>query len=152
MLINAENVEPTSWLSRHERARAEGLTFDFLTASDGGECVHVLSRLMSGSSDQWLTTRICEEPLESLISIFPGADWYERECAEMFDITFSGRIDCRPLLGAKRGVMRKSVLLQPRLDTPWPGAAEAGDDGRRGANPSRRRLRPAGVPETADYG
>lgn len=152
MLINAELIESGNWLSRHHIARAEGMAFDFLTASDAGDSVHVISRLINGSSDEWLTTRIGEDTLESLVSIFPSADWHERECAEMFNITIGRGAQCLPILGAQRGVMRKAILLEPRLDTAWPGAAEPGDDGRRGANPSRRRLRPPGVPEEITHG
>lgn len=147
MVIDVESVDATDWFARHHAARADGFSLDFLTGSDNGEGTVVVSRLITENAEHWLTTRISGEPLESITSVFPSADWHERELAEMFDISMSGRAECRPLLGAKRGVMRKSVLLQPRIDRPWPGAAEPDDDGRQGANPSRRRLRPPGVPE-----
>lgn len=147
MVIDVESVDATDWFARHHAARADGFSLDFLTGSDDGEGTVVVSRLITDNAEHWLTTRISGEPLESITSVFPSADWHERELAEMFDISITGRHECQPLLGANRGVMRKSVLLQPRLETPWPGSAEPGDDGRQGANPSRRRLRPPGVPE-----
>ena len=145
-MIDAENVEAVHWLGRHHAAKADGYTLDFLAGSDDGECTQVVSRLFAEDDELWLTTRVCAESLESVTPVFPSADWHERELAEMFNISISGRSDCRPLLGARRGVMRKAVLLQPRQDIPWPGSAEPDDDGRQGANPSRRRLRPPGVP------
>lgn len=151
-VIDAEKVEPTDWLARHHAARADGYHLDFLTGSDDGECTQVASRLLAETAEHWLTTRVCAESLESITSVFPSADWHERELAEMFNVSMSGRSECLPLLGAHRGVMRKSVLLQPRLDIPWPGSAEPEDDGRQGANPSRRRLRPPGVPEERGRG
>jgi len=36
--------------------------------------------------------------LTSIISIIPGADFYEREVAEMFGVTFTGRAETPPLL------------------------------------------------------
>lgn len=147
MLIHAEAVDPADWYSSHQLATVDGFALDFLTGSDGGGCVEVVSRLFTENSERWLSTRTCGEPVESITSLFPSADWHERELAEMFNISISGRNECPPLLSAHRGVMRKSVLLQPRLDIPWPGSAEPDDDGRQGANPSRRRLRPPGVPE-----
>lgn len=44
-----------------------------------------------------------------------------------------------------RPPLRKVTPLPARVETPWPGAADPGDDGRQGANPSRRRMRSPGV-------
>ena len=37
-------------------------------------------------------------PVPSLASIFPNADWYEREAWDMFGVTFTGRSDTRRIL------------------------------------------------------
>jgi len=40
-----------------------------------------------------------EEPVvDSLVSIWKGANWYERECYEFYGIRFQGHPDLRPLL------------------------------------------------------
>ena len=36
--------------------------------------------------------------VDSLIGVYPGADWHERECREMFGITFAGHPYPEPLL------------------------------------------------------
>lgn len=42
--------------------------------------------------------------LDTIISIYPAADWYEREISEMFGIKISGRITKRLLLEKWNGV------------------------------------------------
>lgn len=154
MSVVAHTVPVRDWVGEHRRRREAGFTFDFLagySGTSGSESeIEVMSRIMRGAESVWLHTIVDADVLPSISEVFAAADWHERELAEMYGVTITGRVDCPPLLGAQRGVMRKSVHLQPRLNLPWPGAAEL--DGRQGANPSRRRLRPPGVPDGASHG
>jgi NADH-quinone oxidoreductase subunit C len=45
-----------------------------------------------------LTLPLDSPQVESIISLIPGADFYEREAAEMYGVTFSGRDKTPPLL------------------------------------------------------
>jgi NADH-quinone oxidoreductase subunit C len=86
--------------------------------------------------------------LASLAGVFPGAGWHERETHEMFGIGFDGHPGLAPLLlpdGFEGHPLRKDFLLAARLAKQWPGEKEPGE-----SQPSRRRLRPPGVPE--DWG
>ena len=64
---------------------------------------------------------------ESWTSVYPGADWHERECWEMFGITFDGHPGLRHLYlpGAFEGhPLRKDFPLLARLVKPWPGIVD----------------------------
>jgi NADH-quinone oxidoreductase subunit C len=145
------------WREAILQAREDGFTyFDFLTAIDRDNSqIEVMIRVTNPEyqESRTLTTRLSGDQLtlDSVTDIYPGADWHERETAEMFGINFVGN-DCMPLLrhqllGAPP--LRKSVILSTRVVTDWPGAAEPEikSDGRKIGNPSRRRQRPPGVPE-----
>jgi NADH-quinone oxidoreductase subunit C len=61
---------------------------------------------------------------ESWTTVYPGADWHERECAEMFGIGFEGHPNLRKLyLPAEfeGHPLRKDFALLAREEKPWPG-------------------------------
>ena len=85
--------------------------------------------------------------LETIIAIFPGANWHEREIHEMFGIRFDGHPYLEALYlpsGFEGNPLRKDFPLLARQVKPWPGivdvepmpddddedsdAAEGGDD------------------------
>jgi NADH-quinone oxidoreductase subunit C len=68
-----------------------------------------------------------ELSIASLVPIYLGADWQERECWEMFGITFDGHPDLRHvyLPGDFEGYpLRKDFPLAARLVKPWPGIVD----------------------------
>lgn len=84
--------------------------------------------------------------LDSLVPVYAGAAWHEREATEMFGLQFVGGVDAAPLLLAEEfegHPLRKDFVLASRVVTGWPGAKDPGDGA---AAPSRRRTRPPGVP------
>lgn len=153
------DVEPSEWVLAATAARDHGgFTFlDFLSAVDESDAMRVVCHLVSPAPFQHLMLRCllaADRPtLASLAPLYAGARWHERETAEMFGISFLDEagavLPSPPLLladGAAHHPLRKSFLLQPRLERPWPGAKEPGEsDG--DVSSSRRRLRPPGVPE-----
>jgi NADH-quinone oxidoreductase subunit C len=154
------DVPADRWLAAARAARGEldCAFFDWLTAVDeeaGGFAV--VAHLYSPGQRHHvlLRTRIPRErpELASLVEVYAGAGWHERETYEMFGVLFDGHPDLKPLLlpdGFEGHPLRKDFVLAARVAKAWPGAKEPGESDR-GA-PSRRRIRPPGVPDPADWG
>ncbi|MEX1280755.1 MAG: NADH-quinone oxidoreductase subunit C [Acidimicrobiia bacterium] len=72
-----------------------------------------------------------EDPrIESIEPVFPGAQWHEREAAEMYGITFEGLTNTRHLYlpdDFEGHPLRKSFALLSREVKPWPGDVDVED-------------------------
>lgn len=65
--------------------------------------------------------------IETLIPVFPGANWHEREMWEMFGIHISAHPDLRVLYlpsGFEGNPLRKDFPLVARRVKPWPGIVD----------------------------
>ena len=65
--------------------------------------------------------------IASLVPLYAGANWHERECWEMFGVTFDGHPGLRHLYlpGEFEGhPLRKDFPLLARLVKPWPGIVD----------------------------
>jgi NADH-quinone oxidoreductase subunit C len=130
------DVDREDWLAAAQRAQSEGLTYlDMLTAVDDGDVFTVVAYLWSPPDRGGLLLRTTvprERPnLASITPLFPGADWHERETAEMYGLTFAGHPRPGPLLlpdpvdaSGDAHPLRKEHLLVRRTETTWPGAAD----------------------------
>jgi NADH-quinone oxidoreductase subunit C len=69
-----------------------------------------------------------DDPLvQSWVDVYPGADWHERECWEMYGIVFGGHPALRHLyLPAEfeGHPLRKDYPLLARVVKPWPGLVD----------------------------
>lgn len=96
--------------------------------------------------------------LDSIVGVYAGAAWHERETHEMFGIDFRGGVELETLLlpDAFEGhPLRKEFVLASRVAKPWPGAKEPGEsehDVAADSSPGRRRMRPPGVPDAEQWG
>jgi NADH-quinone oxidoreductase subunit C len=144
--------EPGAWdawavdVARHVEAGFDHL--DLLTAIDRPRSdqievvIHLQRRHESGAvEDAWGRTLLDRDAplLDSVTSVLPAAAWHEREIAEMFGVEIRGHPDPSPLLLHSIDgppPLRKDTPLLARIETPWPGAEEAG----------RRRASVPGVP------
>jgi NADH:ubiquinone oxidoreductase subunit C len=161
-------VVPEQWRAAMCTARDDLACtfFDFLTVAaeprGGFRVVCHVARWGDGTVDRLLLEAVLPEEaprIESVTDLFGGSAWHEREMHEMYGVEFAGG-DSRPLLlaeGAPEFPLRKDFYLPARSDRPWPGAKEPGEgvdsaDSVGGSSPSRRRLRPPGVPEEARRG
>src|SRR5690606_36122488 len=89
----------------------------------------------------------------SVIEVYPGAAWHERETHEMFGISFAGHPDPAPLLlppEFEGHPLRKDFVLAARVVKPWPGAKEPGESHAGGGR--RQPMRPPGVPAPGEWG
>jgi NADH-quinone oxidoreductase subunit C len=65
--------------------------------------------------------------VDSWVSVYPGADWHERECWEMFGFRFDGHPSLRHLYlpsGFEGHPLRKDFPLLSREVKPWPGLVD----------------------------
>ncbi|WBC19707.1 NADH-quinone oxidoreductase subunit C [Solwaraspora sp. WMMA2080] len=104
-----------------------------------------------------LRTRVPRERPEllSVVDVFPGADWHERETYEMFGVHFVGHPALTPLLlppEFEGHPLRKEFVLAARVAKPWPGAKEPGEPAGGGGGARRAPMRPPGVPLPTEWG
>jgi NADH-quinone oxidoreductase subunit C len=128
---------------------------DMLTAVDdpAGGRIQVVAHLVdvAGHARHLVWTAVDRDGpvLESLVEVYRGAGWHEREVHEMFGVTFEGNPDLRPLLTTgDTHPLRRTSPLPARVATPWPGAVDPSDRpaGDRGAARPRSRPGPPGIP------
>ena len=138
------SVAPEAWVVTCESLAARGVSVvDWLTAIDREVGLDLVVCLVNPGTVECVlvSCRLDDEHprIASLSSMFPGADWHERETQEMFGVEFIGREASELLLLRQpdRTPLRKSSPLEARVETPWPGSD--GDVGR------RRRKLPPGV-------
>ncbi|MFF0720420.1 NADH-quinone oxidoreductase subunit C [Micromonospora sp. NPDC003816] len=131
--------------------------FDWLSAVDElADGFDVVAHLWSTTRRHGvlLRTRVSRATptVDSVVSVYPGAAWHERETHEMFGIDFAGHADLRPLLlppEFEGHPLRKEFVLASRVAKPWPGAKEPGESE---AGGGRRPIRPPGVPAPGEWG
>ncbi|MBI2304403.1 MAG: NADH-quinone oxidoreductase subunit C [Chloroflexi bacterium] len=99
-------VEPEKLVSLCRRLKEDpGLGFDYLrclSAVDYGDHFQLVYHLYSMAYGHKMVVKV-NIPLEdavapSVTAVWRGADWHEREAAEMFGITFTGHPHLVPLL------------------------------------------------------
>lgn len=144
------DVPPAEWVASVTAVRddpeLDGSFFDVLLAVDEHpRGFDVVVRLWSVTRRHGVHLRTSvprEDPrLASLVAVFAGAAWHEREAAEMFGIGFVGHPNLVPLLlpdGFHGHPLRKERVLAARQE-PWPGRLDP--TGR-----TSRRLQPPGSP------
>lgn len=154
------DVPAEAWVDAVTAAR-DGLGcdfFDWLSAVDELDAgYHVVAHVWSTTRRHGvlLRTHLPREgaALASVVGVYPGAAWHERETYEMFGVEFDGHPNLIPLLlpdGFEGHPLRKEFVLAARAAKAWPGAKEPGES-EHGA-PSRRTLQPPGVPDPAVWG
>ena len=151
-------VESEAWRSSLAELKSDGYTyFDWLSAVDEGEGLRLVTHVLR--PDPWdhllVATFLGEgETAQSLTAVYAGAAWHERETREMFGLAFDGPDEngAIPFLlpdGFEGHPLRKDFVLASRVVKPWPGAKEPGesDHDLAGRAPTRRRVKPPGVPD-----
>ena len=119
-------VPPERWreLASFAKDTLGCLYFNFLSAVDwkdqGLEVVTRVENLEVGLA-LMLKTRLGagQSTCASLVSLYPGADWMERECFDMFGVQFDGHPDLRRMLLPEDWVGHP-LLKSYAVDTPYP--------------------------------
>lgn len=142
-------VEAEGWVDAHIKLRTEMPYFSWLSAIDWASEVavgeppeqdefepryEVLSCLGNVATGETvvLSTDISKEApsVDSLISVFGGADWHEREASEMLGIEFLGHPNLTHLYlpdSFEGHPLRKTFPLLSRDVKPWPGTVDVED-------------------------
>jgi NADH-quinone oxidoreductase subunit C len=141
-------VSAGDWVKAHQTARdqLDLVFFSFLSAIDWAKEVEVgdplkdedfeeriemlttVSDLSAGRRITFSADLPTEKPvIDSLVGVYAGADWHEREAAEMFGIDFSGHPNLSALYlpdAFEGNPLRKSFPLLSREVKPWPGKVD----------------------------
>lgn len=141
-------VEADRWVETLTTARDEFdlVLFSFLSAIDWTGDIAVGDPLEEPPEEEYFevlatvgdvtegrrvtfSTRIPHDVPEiaSLIDVYAGADWHERECHEMFGIVFAGHPDLSHLYLPESFLgnpLRKTFPLLSREVKPWPGKVD----------------------------
>jgi NADH-quinone oxidoreductase subunit C len=118
-----------SWLSAIDWSNAPSVG-DKLTSEveERYELLAAVSDLSDGHMVIYSTDLPHEKPaIASLTSVYQGANWHERESAEMFGIDFRGHPQLEKLYlpdGFQGNPLRKSFPLLTREVKPWPGMVD----------------------------
>jgi NADH-quinone oxidoreductase subunit C len=130
--------DPTQPAPERDTAIKQGYT-------GGSTRMQVFARVTSISKHFGVTIKADvsdDDPVvDSWIPVYAGANWHERECHEMFGISFRGHPDLRNMylpMDFEGHPMRKDFPLLARLVKPWPGIADVeplpGDDAEDGGD------------------
>jgi len=91
----------------------------------------VFARVQSTHRHWGLTLKADVDPdsllVQSWVPVYPGADWHERECWEMFGFAFDGHPSLRHLYLPSEfegHPLRKDFPLLARVVKPWPGLVD----------------------------
>ncbi len=140
-------VSADSWVDVHTKARDElGLVFfSWLSAIDWSneveagetlkdeveehfEVLTTVGDLTEGRRVTFSTRLERDEPsISSLVEVYAGANWHEREAYEMFGIDFAGHPNLVHLYLPDSFIgnpLRKSYPLLSREVKPWPGTVD----------------------------
>jgi NADH-quinone oxidoreductase subunit C len=132
-------VDPSDWrrvaeLARHSPQLACNF-FDFLSGVDEeADGIGVVLHISSTSHRHHLQVRTVVPRdgghLPTISDLWAGADWHEREMAELFGVGFDGHPNLAKLLLPEEFEgypLRKEFALLTREAKPWPGAKEPGE-------------------------
>ncbi len=120
-----------SWLSAVDWAQEVAVGEPAENAEELEERYEVMCRVSSvtDASAAIVSTTLSKDDawIDSLVPFIAGAEWHEREAAEMFGIDFRGNPNLTPLYlpdGFVGHPLRKSYPLLSREVKPWPGTVD----------------------------
>jgi NADH-quinone oxidoreductase subunit C len=127
-----EDEEALAGEADEAAAAAEAASGRYVTGLAGGDTrFQVFARLYDLQSRVGITLKVDlpedDTRLDSVVSLYRGADWHERETWEMYGFQFLGHPSLRHLylpLEFEGHPLRKDFPLLARLVKPWPGLVD----------------------------
>jgi NADH-quinone oxidoreductase subunit C len=127
-----EDEEALAGQADEAAAAAEEESGRYATGVAGGDTrFQVFARLYNVQTRVGLTLKVDlpeeDTRLDSIVGLFRGADWHERETWEMYGFQFTGHPSLRHLylpLEFEGHPLRKDFPLLARLVKPWPGLVD----------------------------
>ena len=107
-------------------------TTEIVQGYTGGETRFQLIARVHSTKDHFGVTLKADVPddsavIESWVQVYAGANWHERQCHELFGISFAGHPDLRNIYlpsGFEGFPLRKDFPLLARMVKPWPGIVD----------------------------
>jgi len=94
-------VESTQWLSTHQHLLSDGaVRFEWLTATHNLGDEFVLTTCVANETltQRWIiNSTVLDARIDSVVGVYPLADFHEREVEQMFGVMFNG-VDSRDQL------------------------------------------------------
>lgn len=140
-------VQNIDWVTEHKALKQQGfIRFEYLTAAHiSNDEFEIFSKVSNAdySESVLLNTTVINE-VQTLIFVYVGAAFHERETSQMFGLNFAGHNDMKPAFEVDFSgyPLRRDFALTTRQQTNWPGASEPDEKAR------RRPSLPPGVHET----
>jgi NADH-quinone oxidoreductase subunit C len=131
-LAAEEDEEALAGEADEVAAAEEEATGRYVTGTAGGDTrFQVFARVYNVQSRVGITLKVDlpeeDTRLDSIVDLFRGADWHERETWEMYGFSFTGHPRLRHLylpLEFEGHPLRKDFPLLARLVKPWPGLVD----------------------------
>jgi NADH-quinone oxidoreductase subunit C len=146
-MTTIQKIDKSVWLNQAAEMKQRGLVrCEWLTATHNGGDSFEISLMLSNedlTESMILSTEI-EASIESLIDVYPSADFHEREVSQMFGVDFIGNNNSSLAFEIELSdfPLRRDFALKTRAETQWPGAVEPDENAKR-----RPSLPPGVLPE-----
>jgi NADH-quinone oxidoreductase subunit C len=146
-MTTIQKIDKSVWLNQAAEMKQRGLVrCEWLTATHNGGDSFEISLMLSNEdlTESLILSTDIEASIESLIDVYPSADFHEREVSQMFGVDFIGNNNSSLAfeIGLPGFPLRRDFALKTRAETEWPGAVEPDENAKR-----RPSLPPGVLPE-----
>lgn len=146
-MTTQQRVDKSEWLNQVLQLKQSGFVrCEWLTAVHNGGDQFEISLMVSNEdlTDQIVLSTNIDGRIESVVSVYPIADFHEREVSQMFGVEFIGNENSGLAFEIELSgfPLRRDFALVTRTGAQWPGAVEPDENAKR-----RPSLPPGVLPE-----
>lgn len=146
-MTTQQRVDKSEWLNQVSQLKQSGFVrCEWLTAVHNGGDQFEISLMVSNEdlTDQIVLSTNIDGRIESVVSVYPIADFHEREVSQMFGVEFIGNENSGLAFEIELSgfPLRRDFALVTRTGAQWPGAVEPDENAKR-----RPSLPPGVLPE-----